>query len=155
VTAIDELESLLQKSGLVMPPIPQSLVASFEKRGDWWFSTRSDRLSPYDYRSFVVETPAADYVLVGHGGHGVSSYALGYFLAFRGLRILLQLPFGGVYSDAERDRARIRKAFFVLNHAWPELERRFSASHEPAMIAWSGLYDDGVLPLAAIEELAR
>jgi hypothetical protein len=46
-----------------------------------------------------------EYILAGHWGHGVSSYALYYIAVTASHRVFFRLAFGGAYGDRVRDAA--------------------------------------------------
>lgn len=90
-TASDELRALFVRANLGEPPIPDALKAQLVRNSEWSFSTPSaPTRNPYRYFDFeraAQPDDAPPFVLVGHGGHGVSSYAIGYYLVLRdGLR---------------------------------------------------------------------
>jgi hypothetical protein len=53
----------------------------------------------------VLAGRAPDYVAVCHAGHGMNSYALNYHLVHGRLAVLMQVGWGGVYTD-NADAAR-------------------------------------------------
>jgi hypothetical protein len=119
-----ELADWLSELSFTEPPLPESLVPSLHRIWDGVFSTRVAPLNPYRYSAYVdeaLQTTLEDYVVVGHDGHGANSYALSYYVSFAGLRILLQLAWGGAYMDNEAARQRICDVFRELHVLWPTL----------------------------------
>lgn len=70
-------------------------------------------LSQGDIKRFIAECPEG-YVLIGHWGHGVNSYALYYQRVDEWSRIFFRLPFGGLYMDNDREARQIRE--FLINY---------------------------------------
>jgi hypothetical protein len=64
------------------------------------------------------------YFLIGYWGHGANSYAFYYSRIDDWSHIFFRLPYGGIYSDVERNKTLIRK--FLINYFKfePELKRR-------------------------------
>lgn len=124
------LRTTLAQAELAQPPIPALFWPLLQTFRPWWFGTRkTDGL--YQYAGLLhAEADRADvpdYVIVGHAGHGMNSYALHYFLRHGPLLVLLELGFGGVYTDAELARGWIAEAFAAadaLIAAIPDLTRR-------------------------------
>ena len=112
---IDEARRLFAEAGLAFPKAPDRLAARLKKRGDWLFSTRAIKTSPYELDDYVNETPGRDYAVLAHSGHGINSYAIQYYLVQRPLRLFLHLPWGGVYVDAEAVAADIRECFSLAD----------------------------------------
>jgi hypothetical protein len=138
-----EVEHWLNDCGLIVPPIPASLLSSFRRRDDCVFSSRVVEISPYNHDHYVkeaLEPTLPDYVLVAHAGHGVNSYAISYHLAWNRLRLLLQLQWGGTYMDAEATGARIREAFTRLHELWPLVLARDRTARPQFLVASSDFY---------------
>lgn len=68
----------------------------------------------------MVETGEArhakpeEYLLFGHAGHGINSYAIHYYLVRGSLRVCLQVSWGGVFSNDAEDALRVRNYFAAL-----------------------------------------
>jgi hypothetical protein len=125
MTDIEKAMRLFQKAGLAFPAIPEELAPQLKERGKWLFSTREIRVSPYvldDYVEEAEKNPVDDYAVLAHSGHGVNSYAIQYYLVHGVLRMFLHLGWGGVYSDADEDAAKIRGCFSLANIIVPEAQ---------------------------------
>ncbi|WP_439625469.1 hypothetical protein [Gemmata sp.] len=128
MTDIDNARQLFQRAGLAFPPIPEGLAGRLKKLGKWSYSTRPLERSPYALLHYVEEVERAqvdEYAVLAHCGHGVNSYAIHYYVVHGPLRMFLQLAWGGVYSDPERDAAAIRECFSLAGQivlAVPALE---------------------------------
>lgn len=128
--ALDALLEKLAAARLPRPPIPPALEPALRRFDAWWFGTRrTDGL--YQYAPVLLaeadRADVPDYVIVGHAGHGVNSYALHYFLRVGPLLALFELSFGGAYTEPTRARADIAEAFAAaetLIAAVPALVRR-------------------------------
>jgi len=115
---IHKAKQLFEAARLAFPTIPQEMAERLKERGSWLFSTRDVEVSPYilpHYVSEVSKRSAEDYALIAHSGHGANSYAVQYYLVHRGLRIFLHLGWGGFYSDAKADAAKIRECFLLAD----------------------------------------
>lgn len=103
--ALDEARQLLASEGLPLPYVPAELQPAVRQIRAWVYGTRPDTLGLYDVRAYGLEagtTPVADYVLFGHAGHGLDSYAIHYYLVRGPLALLVQVAWGGVYTDRRR-----------------------------------------------------
>ena len=85
-------------------PVPAELQPTWQKDPNVWCSE--------SLRSRSVDLPLGpsfidglEYVLAGHWGHGVNSYALYYIGVWGTHRVFFRLAYGGVYGDPERDAA--------------------------------------------------
>lgn len=140
---LEQIEQWLHRMSLVVPPLPNALVPAMRRRSECLFSSRAVDEHPYDFSKYAEEAldpELADYVLVAHAGHGASSYAISYYVAWRGLRILLQLAWGGMYMDSERAGERICDIFNRLHELWPSICARDSSSRPQLLVASSDFY---------------
>jgi hypothetical protein len=112
---VQELSETFAKARLPEPPIPAALRPGLVALEPWNFATRPmDAMDMYLFDAYLYEALCADvepYVAVSHAGHGVNSYALNYHLVYGPLLVFAQGHFGGVYGDAERDRAELAELF--------------------------------------------
>lgn len=100
-TVADEARALFERSGLVFPEIPPDLAVHLVEARAWGYTTRADELAPYAFEKYVreLDDPALpDYVILAYDGHGVNSHMMHYYLVKGPLRLLLQIPYGGVYG---------------------------------------------------------
>ena len=139
---LERLEHWLQGSNLVVPPLPEPLSHALRLREECLFSSRIEASNPYNFHDYVEEAlqpSLADYVLVAHAGHGSNSYAISYYVAYSGYRILLQLAFGGAYMDNDVAGREIGEVFKCLHELWPALCARDTTAH-PFVVASSDFY---------------
>ena len=114
-TVLSSIRERFASSGLVVPPIPSDFTVrlhEFEEPLMW--STRTEAHDLYDFRGAVLEAGAdgvADYLAFGHAGHGGNSWAVSYHLVHGRLKLLLQIPWGGVYMDDATATADVTQAF--------------------------------------------
>eukprot|EP01122_Echinamoeba_exundans_P000738 TRINITY_DN10670_c0_g1_i1.p1 TRINITY_DN10670_c0_g1~~TRINITY_DN10670_c0_g1_i1.p1 ORF type:complete len:213 (+),score=20.38 TRINITY_DN10670_c0_g1_i1:3-641(+) len=54
------------------------------------------------------------WIAVGHSGHGINSWAMHYYIAYKPLYIMWAMSFGGAYSDANEDSPRVSAGFEVI-----------------------------------------
>lgn len=139
-----DIQSMFEAYGFTMPPLPVSLTGALTRRDRFVFSSREVFASPYDFHWYADEAmqpKVDDYVLVARSGHGVNSYALSYYLAWSGVRVLLQLRWGGVYEDVQAAHANICEAFEGLQVLWPSLTARVPVS--PSIVVASSDFYGG------------
>jgi hypothetical protein len=107
--ALDEARQRFVEAGLALPSVPAEMRNRIARIEDWVYGTRPDVPSLYDLGWFVREVgmaSVADYVMFGHAGHGINSYAMHYYLVRGPLALFLQLSWGGAYeSGTEATRA--------------------------------------------------
>ena len=112
---LSSIRERFASSGLVAPPLPNDFAVrlhEFEEPLMW--STRTEAHDLYDFRGAVIEAGAdgvADYLAFGHAGHGANSFAVSYHLVHGRLKLLLQIPWGGVYMDDAATTADVAHAF--------------------------------------------
>lgn len=118
-------------ANLAFPPIPNDLVNDLRVLGDWVFGTRTDAPGPYNIQWFIDELledrVPQDYVIFGHAGHGMNSYAMHYHLVRGPLAIFDQMAWGGVYMDNELQTELIDTHFSQIQdmiEALDEAQRR-------------------------------
>lgn len=113
-TALEDAQALIVGEGLPFPWLPPDLACGLRRLGDLVYGTRTDmELGPYHLAIFTGELlrgRAADYVLFGFDGHGMSSWAFHYYLVRGPLALFVQLPWGGAFIEVEPARAAIAAA---------------------------------------------
>ena len=137
-----QLRERLVEWGLCMPYIPAGLSATLTAMGKGCFATRSIEMSPYNIDHYVAEwseRPPMDYAIVAHAGHGLNSWALHYYLSMGPLTLLLQLGWGGLYTDGDTEAKEIATAFELAGHIIEHIENRDTAGRKQILIAASNL----------------
>ncbi|MEO8457335.1 MAG: hypothetical protein ABI559_05930 [Chloroflexota bacterium] len=149
MSAIERARELFSGAGLAFPSIPDELADRLVEKGEWLFSTREielglpDFLHPYFLRKYVEESASGnveDYAVLAHGGHGVNSYAIQYYLVFGRLRLFLHLGWGGVYMDAQAAREQIRVCFAQADKIFQVVPRASLTDLETLTIVGSDFY---------------
>lgn len=114
-TGLEHARDVFKGARLPIPPIPARFERAIREIHPWCFSTRKiDGMGMYFFDEHLKEPfrrSTRPYVAFSHAGHGVNSYAVTYHLLFGKLALFVQHPFGGIYSDARRDRSGIRALF--------------------------------------------
>jgi hypothetical protein len=139
---LEQLEQWMSAIGLITPPMPAGLTESIHRQSEHVFSSRDDAVSPYNFHHYCDEAllpRLADYVLVGHAGHGANSYGLSYYAVSSGVRVLLQLAWGGTNLDHEDARQIACNVFQSLHEIWHALEAR-DAAQPTILVAHSDFY---------------
>ncbi|MCW1838989.1 hypothetical protein [Prosthecomicrobium hirschii] len=110
--------ALFAADGLAFPPLPDALAARLVRDADETtvFSTRADLpASPYQIEVYTRELARgrapSDYALIGFAGHGINSWAAHYYRVMPGLALLIQIEWGGAYTDAEMSKALAERLF--------------------------------------------
>ncbi|PTL35930.1 hypothetical protein CLG94_07085 [Candidatus Methylomirabilis limnetica] len=114
---LSKAESLLKSAGLIMPPVPEELIARFRERSSWCFSTRLLSVSPYNIKQYVQEALSGrvqDSLILARAGHGVNTYAMHYFLVHGPLQLFLQISWGGANMDSRQTTAEVNKCFRLV-----------------------------------------
>lgn len=115
---LEQARQLFRNAGLNVPTIPDELASNLRCRDSWLFSTRPVSMSPYELNTYVREAqqqPIPDYALLAHGGHGINSYAVQYYLVYRTLRMFLHLAWGGAYMQSEEASLQVRGCFSLAD----------------------------------------
>jgi hypothetical protein len=124
MTDIEKARDLFSQAGLAFPKIPEGLAVHLEEKERWLFSTRKRELGhdtyrhPYWLASYVDEVAKGDiedYAVLAHGGHGVNSYAIQYYLVYANLRLFLHLGWGGAYMDSQEATDQVRECFALAD----------------------------------------
>lgn len=116
----------LTEADLPVPPVPESMRPLILRRGGWFWSTvdiSGSRMYGGRVRRGGTAEDFGDMFALANVGHGLNSYFLSYALTYRGERIAARYPWGGVYSDRERDRRRIVEGFEELRNRVGGLEQ--------------------------------
>jgi hypothetical protein len=133
--AIDEARQLFAQAGLPFPFIPPEMRETFEKIEDWVYGTRLKIPWLYEIRQYATEaitTDIADYLLLGHAGHGIQSWAMHYYLVRGPLALFLQIAWGGAYTDEEKAIGQISTRFAQANDLIQKVEEaRQKGSFQP------------------------
>ena len=93
------------REGIPFPFIPPEMRPAFAELSDWVYGTRPDAPWLYEIRQFVREAgtePVADYMLLGHAGHGIQSYAIHYYVVRGPLALFLPIGWGGAYMNKDQ-----------------------------------------------------
>jgi hypothetical protein len=100
----EDLTAAFTSSGLPVPPVPGSLRPALRAPRPWCWTTRD--IDPFQMYMFepgfladVLAGGTPDYVAVSHAGHGVNSYAVNFHLVHGRLAVIMQVGWGGVYTD--------------------------------------------------------
>jgi len=102
--ALEEAGQLFSHEGIPFPFIPPEMRLAFAELSEWVYGTRPDAPWLYEIRKYVKEAATirmADYLLLGHAGHGIQSYAMHYYVVRGPLALFLQIAWGGVYMDKD------------------------------------------------------
>lgn len=108
-----QLELWCSDLGIDVPPSPPELRSKLGWIEPHTWATRPIPWSLYRVEAWAEEAEhgdAPDYLVIGHAGHGVNSYALSYFLVHQNLQLFLQMGLGGVYMDGDHSRRAVRAA---------------------------------------------
>jgi hypothetical protein len=101
-----------RERNLPEPPLPAGLrVTAFGP--NHWGVRDFDPMDLYLLRPAVLTSLLAggDQLAVCHAGHGVNSYAITYCVAHRGLVLITQVGWGGVYMDNSARAAELAEVF--------------------------------------------
>lgn len=72
-----------------------------------------------------------DYLLLGHAGHGVNSWAIHYYLVRGPLALFIQVGFGGAYIKRDSSVQKLTAAFIKAQ----ELIRRFEKAQDAGWLS--------------------
>lgn len=128
--ALEQARQLFADSGLPFPFIPPEMTGEIRQITEWVYGTRSDQAFLYYLTWFINEvgtTPVADYLLFGHDGHGINSYAIHYYLVRGPLALFVQESWGSAYGDKEKDSQAVAERFSqaeALVHAVETAQQR-------------------------------
>lgn len=104
-----------EAQGLPWPPLPDPLAACLRPQGAHVFATRALPVSPYEIERYVQEAVSEpqldDYAVTGFAGHGVNSWAAHCFIVQGPLALFIQVPWGGIYTDAQASLAQMQQLF--------------------------------------------
>jgi hypothetical protein len=111
-----DLVATFTEADLPIPPAPADLMPRLERRDAWFWSTRDlDRGALYDPGLIIDEaTPPADYLAIGHVGHGMNSWFLTYQLVSGPLALFAQIGWGGAFEDGPSDRETLRDQYAAI-----------------------------------------
>ena len=113
-TAIQVAQAQFEQEGLPFPPVPGELTGDFGKFGEWSYGTRLGKFNLYNLADFVEEVeqgrPPA-YLLLGHAGRGIASWAIHYYLVYGPVALFIQSSWGTAYGDEEQQVANLKKRF--------------------------------------------
>jgi hypothetical protein len=124
--ALEEAQQLFSQAELPFPYVPDEMRGKVARIQEWMYGTRADTPNLYDLGWFVHEAatqPVQDYLLFGHAGHGVNSWAMHYYLARGQLALFIQSAWGGAYEDEAAARRK-------LVDRWAHIERLIRAVEE-------------------------
>ena len=103
--ALEAACQLFTQEEIPFPFIPPEMRPAFAELSEWVYGTRPDAPWLYEIRDYVREAgtePVADYLLMGHAGHGIQSYAMHYYLVRGPLALFVQSGWGGAYMDKDK-----------------------------------------------------
>lgn len=108
--------------------MPQTLRPRLRSPRQWWWTTTDiDPLQMYlfdpDFVRGVLAGETGDYAAISHAGHGANSYTLTYHLVHEHLAVIMQIGWGGVYTDNIAAADQLRRL-------WSSCDRMLH--HQPA-----------------------
>lgn len=109
-----EIEQLYRADGLEVPYIPAEMLPELKQLNPAVFSTRQNLPPPYamfTYSEEITTQRPDDYLIFGHDGHGINSWALHYYLVRGPLALFVQVSWGTAYGDKAEDTARVNAKF--------------------------------------------
>lgn len=155
-----DLVDTFAESGLPTPPVPVALRSGLRRLQPWCWATRDiDPMQMYmfdhEYLEDVLAERVEDYVAVSHAGHGINSYAINYHLVYGRLVILMQVGWGGVYTDNEKAAAKLadvwRRIQWLLDRPPPvvaaRLIIRYSDLRDVSFCGWTAQSPVGAVDL--------
>lgn len=111
-----DMLATFQSRNLPPPPVPESLRLELKTFDHWHWGTHY--VSPESMYHFgprlarrLLASDLPHHVGLSYSGHGINSYAITYFLVYRGLVVVTQVGWGGVYMDEELQRAALADVF--------------------------------------------
>lgn len=129
---LDAVRLRFVREGLLAPPVPLSLSADVSMYGAWDIGTAADTPALEAFQQHVdrlLRPDTPDYVRFGHAGHGSDSYAVYYYVRFRGLAVALELDWGGARSTTEEAAERVRRAFAAVEELIDLAESPLCSGH--------------------------
>jgi hypothetical protein len=114
--AFQEAMQLYETNHLPIPPLPAELTQDVVKVYEWVYGTRADVRSPYWIQPYISELETGlqpDYVVFGHAGHGIVSYALHFYLVRGPLALFLQHSWGNADSNPAKDVEYIARDYLL------------------------------------------
>jgi hypothetical protein len=114
----EAVRALFAADDLPFPPLSDALAARLLRDEDesTVFSTRAALpASPYQIEVYTRELcrgrAPSDYAVIGFAGHGINSWAAHYYRVMPGLALMIQIEWGGAYTDAELSRTMAERLF--------------------------------------------
>ncbi|MCC5832355.1 MAG: hypothetical protein JJU12_04855 [Chlamydiales bacterium] len=111
---------------LTLPFIPQEDKSKIERFQEAVFGTKLDPHPLYDIEAYVREflsRPVEDYVMLGFGGHGVSSRGIHYYAVKGNLALFIQLSYNSAATvDLEEARDRIEGIFQAIGYLFDAIK---------------------------------
>jgi hypothetical protein len=110
------MRQAFETHGLPIPPVPRSLRPELQAFGPWNWGTRdcSPEIMYHLEPRLLKRLIAGDVphlMAISHFGHGINSYAITYCLVYRGLALLVQEGWGGVYMNSQAQAASLAELF--------------------------------------------
>lgn len=124
---IKSARQLFASEGLTFPSIPIDVQSDFREIAAWVYGTRSDVPSLCETDWFineVIQYSVPNYVMIGHAGHGINSYAIYFYLVLNYLALFIQIGWGGVYMDKAETTQAVAEAFSQADHLTKIMEER-------------------------------
>jgi hypothetical protein len=126
-STLAEAQKRLHEVGLPWPPIPAEMATYVQSIDSWIYGTRSDEPYLYELDWYVNEllmNPVGDYLLMGHSGRGINSWAFHYYLVRGPLAIFIQVGWGGALSSDENNEGTAA----LLNRLYADAQRLLDAA---------------------------
>lgn len=106
MTDLSSARARFATASLPYPPVPADLESAIVEFDDFLFGTRDDGPRPYDIDWYVEELmvlgPSVEpYVLTGHDGRGMNSWAIHFLMVHGHVAVFDQIAWGGAYTDDE------------------------------------------------------
>ena len=120
------MQNLWSENRLLLPKVPASLESELSQLDYNHVSTLSDHDPMQDYLFYpsldYLRGNVPDHYIISHAGHGINSYSLNFRYAFGNLAVLIQVGYGGGYSDTKQDALVWNESISQVNLALTQLE---------------------------------
>lgn len=146
-----------READIPFPPIPRDLASGVRELGKWEWGTEEAGWGLYAFYPFVNgEAGTPPFLFLGHGGHGINSYAFQYFLLKPPLELFLQMPFGGVLQDTDHERRAIDGIFWQVQNLLHlvEYQSKTASDNSRIRVVASGLTRQREVTLESCTRLA-
>jgi hypothetical protein len=143
-SALATVQTLFRNEGLPFPDLPADLAAQLQELNAHHFATRATGHTLYEFAAHLALASDTDerFLALGFDGHGTNSWAAHFYLVDGPLALLVQVQWGGIYTNSSAATTRMEGVFGFGQALREETEKRQLEPGERLIVCFSDMHPE-------------